>query len=203
MAFLLCPKCRPCDIQCAPNAPVASISSPAPSANPDVIHSASNDPTVCEAVALSRVAPLSMSHLVLGTGSLKKSTQKRQLAPDPLPIHFPSAPSSVASGAPVAKRSRQSDFEDKRFSSDDASIPHPTGDPAPNAPAEPEVLIMRGGGAEKPFMVYSQTCQRPGMNGCHLSISLAWRVRKPLQHELELTLIISSFVELRSTAVGV
>ena len=57
MAFLLCPKCRPCDIKCAPNAPVASISSPAPSANPDVIHSASNDhSTVCEAVALSRVA---------------------------------------------------------------------------------------------------------------------------------------------------
>ena len=56
MAFLLCPKCRPCDIKCAPNAPVASTSSPAPSANPDVIHSASNDPTVYEAVALSRVA---------------------------------------------------------------------------------------------------------------------------------------------------
>ena len=56
MAFLLCPKCRPCDIKCAPNAPVASISSPAPSANPDVIYSVSNDPTVCEAVALSRVA---------------------------------------------------------------------------------------------------------------------------------------------------
>ena len=36
--------------------PVASTSSPAPSAYPDVIHSASNDPTVCEAVALSRVA---------------------------------------------------------------------------------------------------------------------------------------------------
>ena len=56
MAFLLCTKCRPCDIKYAPNAPVASTSSLAPSAYPDVIHSASNDPTVCEAVALSRVA---------------------------------------------------------------------------------------------------------------------------------------------------
>ena len=99
---------------------------------------------------------------VVRTRESRASTRKRQNESDPS-LLFPSAAASttVATGASVAKRLRQSDVQATPHAAADA-----TSIPVPDSTPEPEVLIMRG--AEKPFMVYAPTC----VNGSHQSFSV-------------------------------
>ena len=170
MAFLLCPKCSPCDIQLngfPPRAPAASPSSAAPAANPTFVsssalqHSAAcqTEPVAAAPSYVTKATAVDAAvDEVVRTCGLRASTRKRQCASDPSPL-FPSAAASiVASGASVAKRLRQSDVQATPRASADA-----TPIPVPDSSAEPEVLVMRG--AEKPFMVYAPTC----VNGSHQS----------------------------------
>lgn len=167
MAFLLCPKCRPCDIQpngFPPRVPTTSTSSSAPAANSTFVNSTSHQhSTACEAEPVAAApSPVEKATAVdaaadelVGTGGSRESTRKRQRASDPSPL-LPAFASSVAPGDGQAT---------PRSSADATAISVPDAPADTDAPAGPEVLVMRG--AVLPFMVYAPTC----VNGSHQSFS--------------------------------
>ena len=213
MAFLLCPRCRPCDIQengFPPRAPAASAAGTVPVTNPTSVTPTAN----YNSAGAAALAPLLVANAtavaaakVVRIGRSRESTRERKPTSDPPPLNFPSAATpTAAAAAPAAKRWRQSDAQDIPGAPADADALHRSAGAAANPPPDspvPEVLMMRG--ADKPFTVYAPTCA----NGTHQSYFVGRFVTLFLTknyfdwvniiHWLPFSSVLG---ELRSTAVG-
>jgi hypothetical protein len=110
MAFLLCPKCNPCDIQpngFPPRAPAASTSSSAPAST--VISTAQQRFSACDAEPIAAApSPAAKATAVdadvdevVRTRESRASTRKRQNESDPS-LLFPSAAASTLTASPLA-----------------------------------------------------------------------------------------------------